>query len=401
MNPSSYRSFRLPLAIAALCGAAAVHAADAPADISVHGFVDATFFWQNQNFGFGNGQDAEFTVPSANHNDLTGGDVRNTRLWMDVGGAQLPGSDYSAGGHVEMDFFGGFNGTGPFSSTQETPRLRQAYVTLDDAAAGSAWKIGQQWSLLFPLDNTPESYAHIAFPLGYASGVIGWRFPGVVWSQSLNTGSESHWRLDLGAFEGSWNGPGSNVNFDTAGNADFHPQLEARLHVQDGALLWYVVGHYSRESLSGVGGTAPTPITDSITSYGYEGGLGWTPGTWVVHAGIYDGKGLGENFGAMAQFGDISEWGGYGQVGYKFTPQWTLLALYATVRPNQGEVVTWTAGATTAYVRNQQMALDALYSNGPIGFGLEWLHAISRYVVAGGTASTVGDQVSASAIYRF
>lgn len=378
--------------------------------VSFHGFVDATFFWQDQNFLFGNGQNAEYVVPSASgtSNDLTGGDVRNTRFWVDVDAGKLPSSDWTAAGHLEADFFGGFNGTGPFSSSQETPRLRQAYITLDDAAGGSSLRIGQQWVLLFPLDNTPESYAHIAFPLGYGSGVIGWRYPGIVWSKELGTHAQGapDYRLDLGAFEGAWNGPGSDVNFDTAGNVDFHPQVEARLHVQDGDLLWYVVGHYSHESLSGVGSGAPTPHGDSVTTYAYEGGIGWHPGDWVLHAGAYTGKGLGENFGALAQFGDISEWGGYAQVGYKLTPQWTLLGFYATVRPNQGETVTWVppAPGTTAFLRNQQLGADLLYGDGPWGFGFEWLHAITRSTVdptATAVTSSVGNQLSASAILRF
>ena len=397
------KSLYLGLAtLAWLSGAAC--AADADSAVSLHGFVDSTFFWQNQNFIFGNGQDAEFAVPSAVHNDLTGGDLRNTRLWLDTASSNLPGGAWNAAGHVEMDFFGGFNGTGPYSSSQETPRLRQAYVTLDDGA-GSSWRIGQQWDLIFPVDNLPESDAHIAFPLGFGSGVIGWRFPGVVYSQKLDAGA-GDWRLDLGAFEGEWNGPGSNVNFGTAGNADFHPQVEGRLHVQNGDLLWYVAAHYSREDLSGVGGTAPTPVTDSISSYAYEGGIGWQPAPWVLRAGLYAGKGLGEVFGAMAQFGAISEWGGYVQGGYKFTQAWTLYAFYTTVRPNQGDVVTWVGPApgNTGFLRNQQAGLDALYSNVPWGFGLEWMHAITRYTVSptgASSASTVGDQVSASAIFHF
>ena len=381
---------------------------DPELSINLHGFVDSTFFWQNQNFTFGNGQDAEWTVPAAGgaHNNLSGGDLRNTRLWIDVSGGKLADSSWVAGAHVEGDFFGGNNGTGAFSSQQDIPRMRQAYITLNDGDGGSSWKIGQQWSLLFATDNVPESDAHIAFPIGYGTGIIGWRFPGAVWSQELSRSEGSDMRLDLGAFAGSWNGPGSTVNFDTAGNANFRPQLEARLHVQSGDLLWYVVAHYSTEDLSGVGGATPTPLGSSITTYAYEGGVNWHPGSWVLHASVYDGKGLGENFGAMAQFGDISEWGGFAQLGYKFTPDWGLYAVYTTVRPNQGDVVTWVGpkAGTTAYLHNQDAGLDLLYNNGPWGFGLEWLHAITRYTTsptAATTAATVGDQVSASGIFRF
>src|SRR3546814_1358570 len=102
-----------------------------------------------------------------------------------------------------MDFFGGFNGTGPYSQQQPTPRLRQAYMDLTNPESGTTVRIGQQWDLMFPIDNSPTSLAHIAFPLGFGSGYGGWRFPGVVVMQDLNHGSTGpQWRLDVGAFEG-------------------------------------------------------------------------------------------------------------------------------------------------------------------------------------------------------
>jgi hypothetical protein len=122
---------------------------------------------------------------------------------------------------------------------------------------------------MFPLDNVPASLTHIAFPLGFVTGLVGWRFPGIVVTQNLNHGSAGPAsRLDLVAFERSWSGHGNNINYLTAGNAGFRPQLVARLHVQ--GLNWrvYVMAHRSQIDVRGVGNAAPTPIQTSVNSVG-------------------------------------------------------------------------------------------------------------------------------------
>ncbi len=376
--------------------------------ITLHGFINTSGFFQDQDFIFGNGQNAEFPVPNAsgNNHNLSGFSVQNTRAWLDIVGPST--GDWSTGGRLEGDFFGGFNGTGPYSGQQETPRLRQAYMSLSNKDSGSKIIIGQQWDLLFPLESVPESLTHIAFPLGFATGMIGWRFPGVVYMQDLNTPSTDSiaWRLDMGAFTGQWDGPGSNTNYDTAANANFRPQVEVRLHAEEGDWVGYIVGHYSSANLSGVGGTAPTPITDTLTSSAEEIGTTWHPGSFVLKAAVYHGKALGQVFGATAQFGDISETGGYLQGGYKFTPNWAAFATYATDRPNEGDVVTWTGYGASGRIKTQQWAADLVYTNGPYGFGFEYMHAILDSVsVTNGvvTASngTSGNQFSVSAIYHF
>src|SRR5450830_379903 len=93
--------------------------------ITFHGFIDATAFLQNQNFTFGNGQNAEFPVPPQSTTDrwFLDGDVRNTRLAIGFNGPKIDDST-KVGGNIEFDFFGGFNGTGGYSNAQATPRLR-------------------------------------------------------------------------------------------------------------------------------------------------------------------------------------------------------------------------------------------------------------------------------------
>lgn len=369
--------------------------------VALHGFINATVFNQNNGFTFGNGQNAEFPVPGS-RGSLSGVDVRNTRFWLDFTGARFAG-DWTGGGRIEMDFFGGFNGTGPYSQQQATPRLRQAYLDLDNASTGTKVRIGQQWELMFPLDDVPVSLSHIAFPLGFASGMIGWRFPGVVVMQDLNHGSDGvKWRLDMGAFEGSWNGPGDNVNFLTAGNAGFRPQVEARLRAQGSDWVAYVAGHYSQIDLRGIGGTAPTPVKPSFDSTAFEVGGKWTPGTWVFMGTAYTGRGIGEIFGSQAQFGDIKDTGAYVQLGKHFTPHWGAYAFYGESKSNTSDVIRWMGHGAAGRLKSQQAALSLEYDYGPYGFAAELMHAKLYTTTTGLDRSTTsGNQLSLSAIYHF
>ncbi|GAB2540252.1 hypothetical protein [Rhodanobacter koreensis] len=372
--------------------------------VALHGFISATAFSQNRNFTYGNGQNAEYPIAGSS-GSLSGVDVRNTRFWLDFSGAKFAG-DWTGGGRIEMDFFGGFNGTGAYSQQQPTPRLRQAYMDLTNPETGSTIRIGQQWELMFPLDNVSTSLAHIAFPLGFGTGMIGWRFPGVVWMQDLNHGTSGpKWRLDLGAFEGSWNGPDgavNNTNFLTAGNVGFRPQLEARLHVQDKDWLAYAVAHYSEVDLRGVSGTTPTPVQSTVKSVGYEVGGQWKPGPWMFKGLVYTGKGLGEIFGDMSQFGDIKDTGGYLQAGYNFTPHWSANAFYSMSKPNTDDVIRWMGNGATGLLRNRQTALNVQYAAGAYELGVEWVYDKLDSTSDGvNRKTTSGNQVSVSALYHF
>lgn len=365
-----------------------------------HGFINVTAFSQSRPFIFGNGQNAEWPAPGTDADgSLSGVDIRNTRFWFDLTGAKL-GQNWTGGGHLEFDLFGGNNGTGAFSGQQPNPRLRNAYLDLNRANSGTKVRIGQQFDLLISLDNVTDSVAHVAFPLAYGTGIIGWRYPGVVVMQDLNKGSTGNkWRLDLGVFSGNWSGPGSPINYMTAGNADFRPQLQARLNVAGENWLAYAVAHYASIDLSGVEGTADTPIKSNIDSQAFGLGGNYRPGPWTLKGFAFTGKGMGPNFGALTQFGDISEVGGFAQVGYSFTKNWSVNAVYGYDKPDKDDVLTW--GGTL--LRNRQTTLNMIYANGPYKFGLEAMHDQLDVATNGGagTDTISGNQISVSAQYTF
>jgi hypothetical protein len=358
--------------------------------ITIKGFINTTFYTQDQSFAFSNGQAAEFpTTDSTDNQWFTGGDVRNTRLDLGFSGPKL--GTWTSGGLAEADFFGGFNGSGAFSHQQPHLRLRLAYVELHKG--NTKIRLGQDWSPLF--GEWPVSSSHIAFPLGYGSaGFVGWRFPGFYLWHDLSKTTQ----LQVGVFEGSWSGPGDNVNGGTAGNVGFRPQVEARLNVARDNWKVYVVGHWDDKDLKGVNNiNANPPIDDSITGTAAEIGGAITLGHWLLHGNAYWGQGIGQQFGAITQFGDIASYGAWGQIGYNFTDRWGLYAYYGFENPNDDDVVTWLG--ESGRTKNQMSDLHLRYAVGPYSFGLEWLHDTLDIGTEGD--SLTGNQIAASWLYKF
>jgi len=378
--------------------------------LALHGFINASAFSQNKAYTYGNGANSEYPIPAgaANRADgkLSGVDVRNTRFWLDIGGAKFS-DNWAGSGRIEMDFFGGFNGTGAYAGSQPELRLRQAYMDISNANTGTTFRVGQMWDLMFPLDYLPNSLSHIAFPLGYGSGIIGWRYPGVIWMQDLNHGSDSatKWRFDMAVLQGSWNGPGATAttNYQTAGNAGFRPQVEARLTAKGTDWQVFAAGHYSKIALHGVDGTVVTPIQADLKSTAAEIGGLWTPGKFVLRSVVYTGKAIGEIFGNISQFGDIKEKGGYLQVGYKFTPNWSAYAFASASVPNQNDVLRWRAANTPGLIKSRQKAASVQYTTGPFDFSVEWIHANLDSTTANGLArqKTAGNEFTLNGNFKF
>ena len=362
--------------------------------ITFKGFLDATFFGQNQAFTFGNGQNAEFPVPPQTSTDrwFYGGDVRNTRLTMVFNGPKIAG-DWKVNGTLETDFFGGTNGTGAFAEQQEIYRLRLAFI---DVTNGSTTvRFGQQWAPLFA--NTAVSLSHIAFPLGYgAAGDVGWRFPGIFVYQNLTPkGAPISADLQFAVMQNSWSLPAGAVDNNNDGNAGT-PQFELRANVggKAGDMSWsaYAVGHYDQKDLSGAGASAPH---DKLTSSAVEIGAKFQLAGLLIQGNGYTGHGMGNNFGALTQFGRIQSTGGWAQVGYDFTKNWGLFAFWGEETPKKGDVL---ASGNTR-IKNEMYSGLLRWRSGPFSLGLEWLH--DKLTTGAAEVITKADQVALSAKYDF
>lgn len=388
--------------LAAMVAAALPATAQEPEgpDIRLGGFISASAFAQDQSFAFSNGQAAEWAAPEEATVDpwFLGGDVRNTRLTLRIGGPVVVG-EWKANGVIEGDFFGPLSGTGAFSGEQAAMRVRLAYVDLTNGR--TTLRIGQAWAPLFGF--FPASLSHIAFPLGYgAAGVVGWHFPGIFVHHTL-TGPEDPLtaRLTLAALRGSWNDPENDLG---PGEASLVPQLEGRIDLEGkagGTLPWsaYLVGHLDRKDLSGVGArfTTPEEGEDELTGTALEVGARLTPRNWTLHGNAYRGRAIGQQLGHITQFGDITGWGAWAQAGYAFTPQWSAWLFAGTADPDDEDVI----ASGNARLRNVSVSPMLRYTLGAYALGLEWLRSTTEWSLEGEPRSRSANQVALSVFYSF
>jgi hypothetical protein len=370
--------------------------------LTFKGFFSVTAFAQDQNFAFGNGQNAEYPVGANCEVDcwFGGADIRNTRLTMVFDGPKVVG-DWKVGATLEMDFFGGFNGTGAFSGQQPDPRLRLGFI--DFTNGSTTIRMGQQWAPLFGY--TAVSLSHIAFPLGYGSaGDIGWRFPGLFIYQTL-TPKDSVVNADLqfAVMSGSWNGPDcaattNCINFDTAGNASW-PQFELRANVggklgSAGTWSSYVVGHVDQKDLSGPGAST---AKDKLTGTAVEIGAKFQIGPVLIQGNGYTGHSIGQQFGMISQFGRIQSQGGWAQVGFDVTKNWSLFGFFGIDDPKNLDVLR--AVGAAGRMKNEMYVGMLRWKSGPLAFGFEYMY--DKLKTGALETKTTGTQLALSALYNF
>lgn len=398
------RALRASIVLCACPTLVVAQASSPPASpsLAVHGLVSASLFAQNQSFGFGNGQNAEWAAPaSAGRGWFMGGDVRNTRLSLAIV-APEPAPGWGANATVEIDFFGGFNGAGAYSAEQPQPRLRLAYADLTHGR--STLRIGQMFTPLFA--SVPSSLSHVAFPLGLgAAGVVGWRQPGVLLLHTLRAPAHGTTvQAQIGAFRGTWSVPGSTLEQQTAGEASHVPQLEARLDARGrvAAAAWsgYAVAHYDEKRLAGVG--PDTAHAGTLAGRAAEIGGRVAVGRLTVLGNAYRGRAMGQQFGHIAQFGDIGGWGGWAQAGWAVTPRLSATVMRGVDDPDDADVLRTATSA--ARLHNRLDAAQLRYTLGPYAVGAEWLRARTTWAQPGaGVASTPtpASQLAMSVLYTF
>ena len=357
--------------------------------VNLRGILSATYFAQDADFGLGNGQKAQF-VTAERDKWVHGGDVRNMRLTLGIGGPEIS-SGWRANATFEMDFFGAYVGAtgatsgGAFGDEQPIPRLRLAFADLTNGR--TTFRFGQDWSLT--LGNIPVSTSHIGFPLGWGpGGFIGWRFTQAKLIQTLSpAGAARTTRLQVALLNGSWSDePNGADNQFNAGERAM-PQVEARLDMSSPQWGLYLAGNVSPQD-------SIPPAGDDLTSYALEAGFNTTRGRLTLHGNAHYSRGMGHHFAQIVQFGDIQGWGAWGQLGYTLNPKWSLWAYYGTENPDDADVTA--AGGTR--VRSWLAVPMLRYKVGPYSMGLEWLH--NETLLANGN-NLEGNQVLLSARYDF
>ena len=366
--------------------------------LTISGFINGTLYNNRGLFGgFGQGQNAEWADAASLAVDQASldGDIRNTRIRFDFAGQPVIGK-WTPKATLEADFFGAFNGAPPFGDEQPQLRARHAFVDLTNGR--TTLRIGQFWSPMF--GEVPVSLTHIAFPLGYgATGMVGWRFPGVFLYHDLTPGKPLTVQLQVAVMKGS--GPAGTGGIGS-GEASAVPQFETRFNLAKklGSASWsgYVVFHEDNKDVNGVGAKG-----GNVNGWGFETGHAITSGKVTVHGNVYYGKNLGQQFAHITQGagapatsvqGRIQGWGAWAQAGYDFTTHWSFWLYYGMDQPDAAKY-SQTNGA--ALPRQLSHDTDALirFRAGRYAAGLEYFRAITRWNVGIRTA----DQYALSVLY--
>ncbi len=367
--------------------AQAQEAKPSPFTFALHGFVSMSGFMQDAQTGLNGGQRALFAIaePATDENSL-GFDVRQSRFNFSVKGpAVFGGATPSA--VLEIDFMQGF-GDGAFGNVSLMNRMRLAYSELNWGNHRLAF--GQLNDLTFAM--APASLSHIAFPLGYGTGNIGWRRPGFwgfhTFAASPETKVEFAWEVGRSQWlDASTVQAGQTYNnpFDASlGEASSLPAVQARLTLTQGKLfnIW-AAGHWNRVDFDGVGNDTGVDDLDVMAG---AAGAKLTAGPITLAAAGWYGENTGGLLGNLVQFnspgwraattaaaapafpGDVAAWGAWGQAGFNVTKEFSVWGLYGVQEPDEDDA----KAASFVRLKNETINVQANYRDGGYAIGAEW-----------------------------
>jgi hypothetical protein len=412
-------------------------AADAPKPaaptytFALKGFVSMSAAYQSgafNNEGQGSLNSTTGVSPVPDKNSLNF-DVRQSRFNFSVKGPQvLFGATPSA--VMELDFFQG-QGGGANGNVSLLNRLRVAYSELNWGA--HRLQFGQQNDLIFAM--APTSISHIAFPLGYNTGNVGWRRPGIFGYHTVALPSdlklEAAWEVGRSQWNDASSGGAAGVTIGGQapnqpggiglGEASGAPALEGRVTVAYSKLLTAFAGaHWQQIDLSGYGSGASTAVGKAtINTTAFNGGVKLTLPVQGDMALTIQGTGFtGKNVAplvSLTQFKvgpngeDVSSFGWWAQAGFSLTKEFSLWALYGDQQIKKSDFARAAYGTGSAF-ENTTTNVIAMYRDGGMGLSAEWINFQTKIATAGGTSATApitanrtakSDQYMLTATYFF
>jgi len=408
---------------------AAPAAPAAPAfTFALKGFVSMSAAWQNGGYFLSEGQQSlSATTPASpfiDKNSLTF-DVRQSRFNFSVKGPQvLHGATPSA--VLELDFFQGFGG-GNFGDVSLLNRMRTAYSELSWANGTQRVQLGQQNDLIFAM--APTSLSHIGFPLGYFTGNLGWRRPGIFGFHNFAVNKDakvevawevgrSQWADAAATIGGASVDPalggttaagGSQALGISRGEASGLPAVEGRVTFTWGKLfnVWGAA-HYNQVDLTGVGGVSnAAPRTLNVNSYHV--------GAKLVYAGLtlaatgFTGQNVSPLIGQFIDFKigpasnpDVETTGYWAQAGYNLTKEFSVWGFYGNQKPKKADA----ERAGLARIENTTTNVIAMYRDGGYGLSGEWINFQTKNAtytsgLISSTRTSKADQFMLTANYFF
>jgi hypothetical protein len=385
---------------AMLLAAAGSAAAQEAPKFEFHGFVGGSVFSEHGGLSSGGGQGAWVATNQGTDKDQIGGDVRQTRLNFSLTGGQIfEGATPRA--FAEIDFFG-TTAAGSFNDVSLAPRLRVAYAELKLAKTNTMVRAGQDHDLILGIV-LPQTVGHVAFPLSYSNGTIGWRRPGFGVYQTIAIPADMKVEVAASVGRATWDA-NPPAGATPSGPASNMPAFQARLKLQGKIFEAFVAGLYNETDINGAGaGGANTSLTtQAFTAGGKVSYMGAT----LMGAG-YTGQNLAPLAGNLLQFhslaaltlpggpADIDEVGAWAQLGYNITPTFSAWALAGFANPDDEDLAK--AGMTRG--RNSTFSGMLRYQSKGYAAGVEYSEFRTKYTNLDDTVKA--NQLMLSGMYFF
>ena len=201
----------------------------------------------------------------------------------------------------------------------------------------------------------PGSLSHIANPVTYGAGTIGWRTPGVRFTQLVPV-DDMKLELAVEAVKNKWSQRGGRRRRRRDPDPGRH-RLRRGLghaHVPGAAPSWtarpatstymaYLVGVYDKIDLNGFGDGVAIPAwatgKTSIDRQRHRGRRQARPSPRSPSpANFYTGKTTGNMLGSQLVFGDVKDTGYWVQLAGNFTKELSLNVAYGADTPDKADI---------------------------------------------------------------
>ena len=355
-----------------------------------HGLAGVSVYVQDSPGFVLNGQGPLLVLNKPAYGYTTGADIRQSRFNFSLAGPKAFGATPKA--VLEVDLFG-LNSPGGFGEVSAYARVRLAYAELNWGNA--VLRFGQDYQLILAL--LPESMGHMAFPVTYFNGMLGWREPGVGYFHTIPL-EGSKLELAVQLMKSDWRNP-TDFGMPTTNdlNVDYG-QLSGWLGVE-GRVKWtsenvtaFVSGHYNHVEGTHAGSLVAAPMMVPDRNWDVVAGVAGvkvTLGPLTVAGSAYVGKNLAPLLGELLQFvqtNDVNEWGLWAQVGYNVTKNLNLSIVGGGSQLDTGDV----EGAGGGRLYSDVLGGMVRYQDAGFAVGPEFYHIWTKTITAAGNDMPAG-----------
>jgi hypothetical protein len=357
----------------------------------MHGIAGVSFYVQDTPDFVFNGQGPLLALAQPSGGFVTGADIRQSRFNLSVAGPKVFGGA-TPKAVLEIDLFG-LNSPGGYGEVSAYARTRLAYAELN--WGNDIIRFGQDHQLILGI--IPESMGHMAFPVTYWNGMIGWREPGAGFFHTIPM-DDAKLELAVQVMKSDWANPYdfgtptvNDLNTDY-GQLSGYPGVEARVKYGSEHITAFVAGHYNHvmgthaPDLIAAPMMAPTRNWDVLAGVA---GLKLSFSGFTLAGSGYYGVNTAPMLGAQLQFADdhdLSEWGAWGQAGYDVMKELNISLIGGTSQVSKSDLEAHGGGRLSSAVIGGMIR----YKEGGFAVGPEFYHVIAKKIDAMGNGAAAG-----------